>query len=84
MARFVCIHEQRRLKLNYKKLLILNCELTRDECEVIIMVEPCRHASPGGFINADKYFQPFELACKSNVPRIINTALDCIQVCYVP
>ena len=39
-----------------------------------------RHGSPGGFINADKYFQPFELACKSNVPRVINTALDCIQV----
>ena len=35
---------------------------------------------PGGFIDADKYFEPFELACKSNVPRIINTALDCLQV----
>ena len=35
---------------------------------------------PGGMVDADKYFKPFELACKSNVPRIINTALDCIQV----
>ncbi len=42
----------------------------------------CRQASPGGFINADKYFLPFELSCKSNVPRVINTALDCIQVGY--
>ncbi len=32
---------------------------------------------------ADKYFIPFELACKSNVPRIINTSLDCIQVSYL-
>lgn len=37
---------------------------------------PC----PGGFIDADKYFHPFDLACRSNVPRIINTSLDCIQV----
>ena len=33
--------------------------------------------------NADKYFQPLELACKSNVPRIVNSSLDCIQVCTV-
>lgn len=32
------------------------------------------------FIEADKYFLPFELACKSKCPRIIVTALDCLQV----
>ncbi|XP_020613851.1 brefeldin A-inhibited guanine nucleotide-exchange protein 1-like [Orbicella faveolata] len=31
------------------------------------------------FIEADKYFLPFELACKSKCPRIIVTALDCLQ-----
>ena len=35
------------------------------------------------FIEADKYFLPFELACKSKCPRIIVAALDCLQVCYV-
>ncbi len=33
-----------------------------------------------GFIEADKYFLPFELACQSKCPRIVNTALDCLQV----
>ena len=32
-------------------------------------------------IDADQYFLPFELACKSQVPRIVNTSLDVIQVC---
>ena len=36
--------------------------------------------SEGSVIDADKYFLPFELACKSQVPRIVNTALDIIQV----
>ena len=39
---------------------------------------------PGGLVSADKYFKPFELACKSNVPRIINTSLDCIQASLSP
>lgn len=30
-------------------------------------------------INADNYFLPFELACQSKCPRIVNTALDCLQ-----
>ncbi|KAK3752750.1 hypothetical protein QZH41_018716 [Actinostola sp. cb2023] len=31
------------------------------------------------FIYADKYFLPFELACQSKSPRIVTTALDCLQ-----
>ncbi|GAA6095697.1 brefeldin A-inhibited guanine nucleotide-exchange protein 1 isoform X1 [Tachysurus ichikawai] len=31
------------------------------------------------FIEADKYFLPFELACQSKCPRIVNTSLDCLQ-----
>lgn len=30
-------------------------------------------------INAETYFLPFELACKSRSPRIVVTALDCLQ-----
>jgi brefeldin A-inhibited guanine nucleotide-exchange protein len=30
-------------------------------------------------INAEKYFLPFELACQSRTPRIVVTALDCLQ-----
>ncbi|XP_009697452.1 PREDICTED: brefeldin A-inhibited guanine nucleotide-exchange protein 2-like, partial [Cariama cristata] len=31
------------------------------------------------FIEADKYFLPFELACQSKSPRIVSTSLDCLQ-----
>lgn len=30
-------------------------------------------------MNAEKYFLPFELACQSKTPRIVVTALDCLQ-----
>ncbi|CAF3428875.1 unnamed protein product [Rotaria sp. Silwood1] len=30
-------------------------------------------------INAEKYFLPFELACTSNHPRMVDTSLDCLQ-----
>jgi len=30
-------------------------------------------------ITAEKYFLPFELACQSKSPRIVVTALDCLQ-----
>jgi len=33
-----------------------------------------------GHIDADKYFLPFELACRSKCPRIVNASLDCLQV----
>jgi len=34
-----------------------------------------------GHIDAGKYFLPFELACRSKCPRIVNASLDCLQVC---
>ena len=36
------------------------------------------------FVQADKYFLPFELACQSRSPRIISSALDCLQVNCAP
>ncbi|VDM61551.1 unnamed protein product [Angiostrongylus costaricensis] len=30
-------------------------------------------------VEADRYFLPFELACKSKSPKIVITALDCLQ-----
>lgn len=35
------------------------------------------------FIEADKYFLPFELACQSKSPRVVSTSLDCLQVPHV-
>ncbi|XP_077991507.1 brefeldin A-inhibited guanine nucleotide-exchange protein 1-like [Glandiceps talaboti] len=31
------------------------------------------------YVEADKHFLPFELACQSKSPRIVNVALDCLQ-----
>ena len=31
-------------------------------------------------VKADKYFLPFELACQSRSPKIVSSALDCLQV----
>ncbi|KAG9460850.1 hypothetical protein GDO78_019151 [Eleutherodactylus coqui] len=31
------------------------------------------------FIEADKYFLPFELACQLKSPRVVSTSLDCLQ-----
>lgn len=31
-------------------------------------------------IIAEQYFQTFEMACQSKSPRIVITALDCLQV----
>ncbi|OXB56635.1 hypothetical protein ASZ78_016190, partial [Callipepla squamata] len=36
--------------------------------------------SKTSFIEADKYFLPFELACQSKCPRIVSTSLDCLQL----
>ncbi|KAK5979880.1 brefeldin A-inhibited guanine nucleotide-exchange protein 2, partial [Trichostrongylus colubriformis] len=30
-------------------------------------------------VEADRYFLPFELACKSRSPKIVITSLDCLQ-----
>lgn len=35
--------------------------------------------SNSNVITAEKYFLPFELACQSKSPRIVVTALDCLQ-----
>lgn len=35
--------------------------------------------SRSSVIDAEKYFVPFELACSSKSPKIVMTALDCIQ-----
>ncbi|XP_052264736.1 brefeldin A-inhibited guanine nucleotide-exchange protein 1-like isoform X3 [Dreissena polymorpha] len=32
-----------------------------------------------GFVDADRYFTPFELACQSKSPRIVNLTLDFLQ-----
>uniref|UniRef100_A0A4W6DYT4 ARF guanine nucleotide exchange factor 1 n=1 Tax=Lates calcarifer TaxID=8187 RepID=A0A4W6DYT4_LATCA len=60
----------------------------RKACEVALV--KCRNGKSGSstlppiksktnFIEADKYFLPFELACQSKCPRIVITSLDCLQ-----
>uniref|UniRef100_A0A3B4WWZ6 ARF guanine nucleotide exchange factor 1 n=1 Tax=Seriola lalandi dorsalis TaxID=1841481 RepID=A0A3B4WWZ6_SERLL len=62
----------------------------RKACEVALGNPPSGDGKSGSstlppiksktnFIEADKYFLPFELACQSKCPRIVITSLDCLQ-----
>uniref|UniRef100_A0A8C3IVL5 SEC7 domain-containing protein n=1 Tax=Chrysemys picta bellii TaxID=8478 RepID=A0A8C3IVL5_CHRPI len=59
----------------------------RRACQVALGESAPGPCSPGStvsppkanFIEADKYFLPFELACQSKSPRIVSTSLDCLQ-----
>uniref|UniRef100_A0A8D3D0M8 ARF guanine nucleotide exchange factor 1 n=1 Tax=Scophthalmus maximus TaxID=52904 RepID=A0A8D3D0M8_SCOMX len=54
----------------------------RKACEVALAPKTEKlgnAARPTNFIEADKYFLPFELACQSKCPRIVITSLDCLQ-----
>uniref|UniRef100_A0A8C0J4B4 ARF guanine nucleotide exchange factor 2 n=1 Tax=Chelonoidis abingdonii TaxID=106734 RepID=A0A8C0J4B4_CHEAB len=57
-----------------------------EENQVEASPSPPHHSHPSAvsppkanFIEADKYFLPFELACQSKSPRIVSTSLDCLQ-----
>uniref|UniRef100_A0A182Q5J5 SEC7 domain-containing protein n=1 Tax=Anopheles farauti TaxID=69004 RepID=A0A182Q5J5_9DIPT len=52
---------------------------TNGEAPVPSAALPLPKNDSGNIINAEKYFLPFELACQSRTPRIVVTALDCLQ-----
>uniref|UniRef100_A0A4X1UH84 SEC7 domain-containing protein n=1 Tax=Sus scrofa TaxID=9823 RepID=A0A4X1UH84_PIG len=52
------------------------CQVALDEIKVAVR-EP--RSLTANFIEADKYFLPFELACQSKSPRVVSTSLDCLQ-----
>nr|XP_040239773.2 brefeldin A-inhibited guanine nucleotide-exchange protein 1 isoform X1 [Anopheles coluzzii] len=52
---------------------------TNGETPVPSAALPLPKNDSGNIINAEKYFLPFELACQSRTPRIVVTALDCLQ-----
>uniref|UniRef100_A0A667XR70 ARF guanine nucleotide exchange factor 1 n=1 Tax=Myripristis murdjan TaxID=586833 RepID=A0A667XR70_9TELE len=53
------------------------CEVALDGKSGSSTLPPIK--SKTNFIEADKYFLPFELACQSKCPRIVITSLDCLQ-----
>ncbi|XP_068119264.1 brefeldin A-inhibited guanine nucleotide-exchange protein 2 [Hyperolius riggenbachi] len=57
------------------------CEVARDEIKAELEREKFGSELPSKpkFIEADKYFLPFELSCQTKSPRIVSTALDCLQ-----
>lgn len=69
------------------------CVITLQYSNTVILFSPPHGEAKSGsstlppvksktsFIEADKYFLPFELACQSKCPRIVSTSLDCLQVC---
>ncbi|XP_065422753.1 brefeldin A-inhibited guanine nucleotide-exchange protein 2 isoform X8 [Chrysemys picta bellii] len=57
------------------------CQVALDEIKADLEKQRQGTVSPpkANFIEADKYFLPFELACQSKSPRIVSTSLDCLQ-----
>ncbi|XP_028926127.1 brefeldin A-inhibited guanine nucleotide-exchange protein 2 isoform X2 [Ornithorhynchus anatinus] len=57
------------------------CQVALDEIKAEIEKQRPGTAAPpkANFIEADKYFLPFELACQSKSPRVVSTSLDCLQ-----
>uniref|UniRef100_A0A803V427 ARF guanine nucleotide exchange factor 2 n=1 Tax=Ficedula albicollis TaxID=59894 RepID=A0A803V427_FICAL len=57
------------------------CQVALDEIKSELENQREGTAAPpkANFIEADKYFLPFELACQSKSPRIVSTSLDCLQ-----
>nr|XP_045219025.1 brefeldin A-inhibited guanine nucleotide-exchange protein 2 isoform X4 [Macaca fascicularis] len=57
------------------------CQVALDEIKAEIEKQRLGTAAPpkANFIEADKYFLPFELACQSKSPRVVSTSLDCLQ-----
>ncbi|XP_072259359.1 brefeldin A-inhibited guanine nucleotide-exchange protein 2 isoform X2 [Pyxicephalus adspersus] len=83
---FICralerILTDRELRKTQHGQLRRACEVARDEIKAELDRE--RHGSEppakAKFIEADKYFLPFELACQTKSPRIVSTSLDCLQ-----
>ncbi|NXD20847.1 BIG2 protein, partial [Spelaeornis formosus] len=56
------------------------CQVALEKLIPLICPREGTAAPPkANFIEADKYFLPFELACQSKSPRIVSTSLDCLQ-----
>ncbi|KAM4622378.1 brefeldin A-inhibited guanine nucleotide-exchange protein 2 [Discoglossus pictus] len=57
------------------------CEVALDEIKTEFEQPRDGTATPpkAKFIEADRYFLPFELACHLKSPRIVSTSLDCLQ-----
>ncbi|XP_053308722.1 brefeldin A-inhibited guanine nucleotide-exchange protein 2-like, partial [Spea bombifrons] len=56
------------------------CEVALDELKAELGQQKDGSApSKAPFIEADKYFLPFELACQQKSPRVVSTSLDCLQ-----
>ncbi|XP_050031822.1 brefeldin A-inhibited guanine nucleotide-exchange protein 1 isoform X1 [Dermacentor andersoni] len=82
------ILNDREIKRSYHSQLRKACELTLEEIKNEIKNQapsdqetssalPLPKGQAG--LEAEKYLLPFELACQSKSPRIVMTALDCIQ-----
>ncbi|XP_065669547.1 brefeldin A-inhibited guanine nucleotide-exchange protein 1 isoform X2 [Hydra vulgaris] len=55
------------------------CESALDEIEKASIQGESEDQNRLGIIATEKYFLPFELACQSKTPRIVCSALDCLQ-----
>uniref|UniRef100_A0A8C7T6T0 ARF guanine nucleotide exchange factor 1 n=1 Tax=Oncorhynchus mykiss TaxID=8022 RepID=A0A8C7T6T0_ONCMY len=67
----------KEVKKSHHSQLRKACEVALDSKSDSSTLPPIK--SKTSFVEADKYFLPFELACQSKCPRIVITSLDCLQ-----
>lgn len=75
------ILSDKELKKTHHSQLKKACEVALDEIDKVSQDNEASSVEndESHFIAADKYFLPFELACQSKSPRIVCSALDCLQ-----
>lgn len=61
------------------KFELINAGQIAEGNELPCAALPLPKNDAASIINAETYFLPFELACKSRSPRIVVTALDCLE-----
>ncbi|KAL5248280.1 hypothetical protein ACHWQZ_G017457 [Mnemiopsis leidyi] len=77
------ILSDREIRKNYNSEIKEECErklkTLKDVSKASKSKDGSHHLPEAGVILADDYFKPFQLACQSRSPRIVSTALDCLQ-----
>ncbi|XP_069808804.1 brefeldin A-inhibited guanine nucleotide-exchange protein 2 isoform X2 [Dendropsophus ebraccatus] len=75
------ILSDRDVRKSHNSPLRTACQVALDELRAEVEQQRDESAPPSKpkFIEADKYFLPFELACQLKSPRVVSTSLDCLQ-----
>eukprot|EP00116_Pleurobrachia_bachei_P004248 sb/3464510/ len=71
----------KEIKKSYNSEIKQECEEKLKQIKAVIIPDGAgtEHLPASGDINADHYFRPFQMACRSRSPKIVSNAIDCLQ-----